>query len=123
MSKKMFIGLIFIFAFLSFIAFKNALPQPKNKIVMNTLSAYMPYRLEKRLGGLSIINTKTGTKEKPKNDVIFKRLDKLEIKWGKKHLVIKGSILSIKNDKNQTIKTFKLENEKQINFVHHFFGI
>jgi hypothetical protein len=123
MSKKMFIGLIFVFAFLSFIAFKNALPKRKNKIVMNALSTYIPYKLEKRLGGLTIINTKTGTKEKPKNDVIFKRLDKLEMEWGKKHLIINGSILSIINDKNQTVKSFKLENKKQINFVHNFFKI
>ncbi len=123
MSKKMFIGLIFIFAFLSFVAFKNALPQRKNKIVMNALSSYMPYKLEKRLGGLTIINTKTGTKEEPKNDVVFKRLDELEMKWGKKHLSLNGSVLSIKNDKNQTIKSFKLKNKKQIDFVHRFFKI
>ncbi len=123
MSRKMFIGLIFVFMFLSFIAFKNAMPKTKNKVVMNALSAYIPYRLEKRLGGLTIINEKTKTKEKPSNEIVFKRLDQLERQWGKKHLKLTGSVLSINNDKNQTIKTLNLKNRKQINFVHSFFGI
>ncbi len=123
MSKKIFVALLFVFMFLSFIAFKNALPETKNKEVMNQLSSYIPYRLEKRLGGLTIIDTRTNTKEKPSNDVVFKRLDELEKKWGKKHLLLVEDKLSIKDDNGKVIKTFKLKNKKEVSFVHSFFGI
>jgi len=123
MSKKIFVALLFVFMFLSFVAFKNALPESKNKEVINLLSSYMPYRLEKRLGGLTIIDTRTNTKEKPANDVVFKRLDELEKKWGKKHLLLDEDKLSIKDDNGKVIKTFKLKNKKEVSFVHSFFGI
>ncbi len=123
MSKKIFVVLLFVFIFLSFIAFKNALPESKNKEVMNMLSSYMPYRLEKRLGGLTIIDTRTNTKEKPANDVVFKRLDELEKEWGKKYLIIDGYKLSVKNESGKIIKTFNLKNKDEVSFVHSFFGI
>ncbi len=123
MSKTAFIGLIFVFIFLSFVAFNNAMPESKNKEVMSLISPYIPYKLEKRLAGLTIINTKTGTKEKPSNDIVYKRLDELEKSWGKKYLRINGSLLSINNDNNKSIKSFELKNKKQVNFVHSFFGI
>ncbi|MCF6174080.1 MAG: hypothetical protein L3J44_09945 [Campylobacteraceae bacterium] len=123
MSRVTFIGLIFVFIFLSFIAFNKAMPESKNKEVMNLISPYMPYKLEKRLAGLTIVNTKTGVKEKPSNELVYKRLDELEKNWGKKYLKIKDSILLILNDNNKTIKSFKLKNKKQKTFIHKFFGI
>ncbi len=122
MSKKIFVVLIVVFSFLSFVAFRNAIPEAKNKEVMNSLAPYIPYRLEKRLGGLNIINTKTKEVEKPSNDVVFKRLDELEKKWGKKHLSLKNDKLSIYKD-GKIIKTITLKNKKEIDFVHRFFGI
>ena len=123
MSKVTFIGLIVIFVVLSFMAFNNAMPERKNAEVMNIVKPYMPFKLEKRLAGLTIINTKTGTKEKPSNDMIYRRLDELEKSWGKKHLSISGAVLTVKNDKNKVIKSFKLKDKKQIDFIHRFFGI
>ncbi len=123
MSRITFIGLIFVFIFLSFVAFNKAMPESKNKEVMNLISSYMPYKLEKRLAGLTIVNTKTGEKEKPANDIVYKRLDELEKKWGKKYLSINGSVLSVRDDSNKSIKTFNLKNKKQVDFIHRFFGI
>ena len=123
MSRTTFIGLIIVFIFLSFVAFNSAMPEAKNKEVMSLISPYMPYKLEKRLAGLTIVNTKTGEKEKPSNDIVYKRLDELEKNWGKRYLKIQSSTLSILNDNNKTIKSFKLQNKKQTAFVHNFFGI
>ncbi len=106
MSKKLFIGLLFVFLFLSFIAFKNALPEAKNKEVMNALAPYFPYKLEKTLKGLKIINTKTGEKEEPSNSMVFKRIDELEKKWGKNHLRLEGATLIILDDNKKEIKKF-----------------
>ena len=123
MSKKIFIGLIFIFIFLSFVAFQGAMPESKNKRVQNILKPYLPYTLEKRLGGLTIVNKKTGAKEKPNNDIVYKRLDELEKKWGKRYLVLKSNTLNIINDQNVTIKTINLNNKKEMDFIHHFFNL
>ncbi len=123
MSKITFIGLIFVFVFLSFLAFNNAMPESKNKEVMSLISPYMPYKLEKRLAGLTIVNTKTGTKEKPSNELVYKRLDELKKEWGKKYLSISGYVLSIHDDNNKSIKSFSLKNKKEVDFIHHFFGI
>ncbi len=123
MSKVTFIGLIFVFVFLSFMAFNSAMPERKNREVMNLIAPYMPYKLEKRLAGLTIVDKRTGAKEKPSNKMVYKRLDELEKLWGKKHLSVEGLKLSIKNDQNKTIKTFKLKNKKQVNFIYHFFKI
>ncbi len=123
MSRVTFIGLIFVFAFLSFVAFRSAMPETKNKKVMNMVAPYMPFKLEKRLAGLTIINTKTGAKEKPSNDVVFKRLDELEKEWGKKHLKVENGQLFILDDANRTEKSFILKDKKQVDFIHKFFGI
>lgn len=123
MSKKIFIGLIFIFIFLSFVAFQGAMPEPKNKRVQNILKPYLPYTLEKRLGGLTIVNKKTGAKEKPENAAIYKRLDELEKKWGKRYLILKNNTLNIINDQNITIKTVKLNNNKEMDFIRNFFNL
>ncbi|MFK5881304.1 MAG: hypothetical protein QM482_03735 [Sulfurospirillum sp.] len=123
MSRVTFIGLIFVFVFLSFVAFNNAMPETKNREVMNLIAPYMPYRLEKRLGGLTIVDTRTGTKEKPPNDMVYKRLDKLEKQWGKTYLSIDGFVLSIRDKNKKIVKSFKLKNKKQVDFVRKFFGI
>jgi hypothetical protein len=123
LSKKIFVGLIFIFIFLSFVAFQGAMPESKNKRIQTILKPYLPYTLEKRLGGLTIVNKKTGAKEKPENAVVYKRLDELEKDWGKKHLILKGNTLQIINDKKITIKTININNKKEMDFIHNFFNL
>jgi len=123
MSKKIFIALVVVFSFLSFVAFKNALPEAKNKEVMNTIAPYFPYKLEKTLKGLKIVNTKTGKSEEPSNSVVFKRVDEIEKKWGKSHLRLEGNNLIILNDNKKVIKKIYLNNKKAIEFVHKFFNL
>ena len=123
MSKKIFIALIFVFGFLSFVAFKNALPEAKNKEVMNAIAPYFPYKLEKTLKGLKIVNTKTGKNEEPSNSVVFKRVDEIEKKWGKSHLKLEGANLIILDDNKKVIKKIYLNDKKAIEFVHKFFKL
>jgi len=99
------------------------MPESKNKRIQTILKPYLPYTLEKRLGGLTIINKKTGVKEKPENAVVYKRLDELEKNWGKKHLVLKQNTLNIINDKNITVKTIKINNKKEMKFINKFFNL
>ncbi len=49
---------------------KRAMPEPKEERIYLAIKEYSPYKLEKRVGGLEILNTKTDTKEKP-SSVIF----------------------------------------------------
>ncbi len=123
MSKKVFIGLLFIFIFLSFVAFQNAMPESKNTRIQKELKPFMPFALKKRVAGLTIINTKTGAEEKPENAVVYKRLDELEKQWGKRYLILKNNTLSVINDKNETIKNIKIETKKEMDFIHHFFNL
>ncbi len=123
MSKKIFIALIFVFSFLSFVAFKNALPESKNKEVMNAIAPHFPYKLEKTLKGLKIVNKKTGESEEPDNSIVFKRLDQIEKKWGKKHLKLQDSTLIIVDDNQKVIKKVELKDKKAIEFVHKFFKL
>ncbi len=123
MSRVTFIGLILVFIFLSFVAFNNAMPERKNREVMNLIAPYIPYKLEKRLAGLTIVDTRDGTKEKPSNEMVYKRLDELEKEWGKKYLSIDGFVLSIHDKSGKIIKTFKLKDKKQVEFVREFFKI
>lgn len=123
MSKKIFVALVVVMSFLSFVAFKNALPEAKNKEVMNAIKPYFPYKLEKTLKGLKIVNTKTGESEEPSNSVVFKRVDEIEKKWGKTHLKLEGANLIILDDDNKMIKKIYLNDKKAIDFVHKFFGL
>ncbi len=123
MSRKMFIGLIFIFVFLSAVTFITSMPQPKNARIDAALKPYMPFVLQKELKGLTILNTKTGTIYKPKLNDVYKRLDQLEQQWGKKHLRLTNDILSVVNDQNKTIKNIQIKTKKEASFVHRFFKI
>ena len=123
MSKKVFIGLVIVMSFLSFVAFKNALPEAKNKQVMNAIAPYFPYKLEKTLKGLKIVNTKTGESEEPSNSIVFKRIDEIEKKWGKTHLKLEGANLIILDDDKKEIKKIYLNDKKALDFVHKFFGL
>jgi hypothetical protein len=54
---------------------------------------------------------------------VFHRLEALEKKWGKRHLELQGKSLSIKDNHNSVIKTIPLENQKELDFIHTFYGI
>jgi len=110
------------FLLLAFTAYQNSKPTPKAPIYKE-IRRYSPYYLDKRFGGLEILNREDKEfKEKPNNMEIFHRFEQLERDWGKKHLQIDKNSLKI-IDKNLTIKTIPLTSEKDIEFIHKYYGI
>lgn len=99
------------------------MPQEKNKRVYSLLKAYMPYELEKKVGGFSIVTKTTGKKENPPSSEVMLRLDELEKKWGKSHLkLVNGNLIILDNSKNE-IGNIKLNNNNEIKWIENFFEL
>jgi hypothetical protein len=122
-KKGFFIGLAFAFFALGIIAIQKATPAPKPDKLYKAIKVYSPYKFEKSLGGLTIINTKTGDKEKPDAADTLYRMDELEQKWGKKHLRLSNNTLIIVGDNNQTLTEIFLQDDKEKSWVKKFYGI
>jgi len=124
MSKYLIWGLAAAFLMLGINAFIQSKPEAKNKRVYQQIKKYSPYYLDKRFGGLQIMSKEDKEfKEKPNNMEVFHRLEALEKKWGKSHLVLQGESLNIKDNNNSVIKTIPLKNQKELDFIHAFYGI
>jgi hypothetical protein len=122
-KKGLFLGFLFAFLVMGFLAMKRALPAPKEDRIYNAIEVYSPYKMEKIVGGLAIIDTRTGNKEKPSAAEVYLRLDELNQKWGKKHLRVVGNELEVIGDNNQSVVKIFIENEKERQFLHNFYGI
>jgi len=121
--KKVFIfALLSAFLVMGFLSMKRAMPENKEERIYKAIKAYSPYKLEKRLGGLTIINTKDGTKEKPNAAEVLLRIDELDKKWAKKHLSVVNNDVLITRENNTTIKIF-IKTPKERAFLKSFFGI
>lgn len=125
MNKKtlIFAFLAIFFFSVGFVAMQKGKPEPKSERIYALISEHSPYYLEKRVGGLSIVNKFTGEKEKPSASEVFKKLENLEKSWGKKHLKIEENSLLVV-DENNTKKAelfFHTEDEKE--WVKKYFGI
>ncbi len=112
-------GLLFFF----YQAYQDSKPEYRDKRVYNEIREFIPYKIEKRVGGLNIVSTKTNVKEKPPASQIYHRLDDLEKLWGKTHLKLSGSELTILDDNNKTVKNLTLQNESEIAYIKNFFGL
>ena len=112
-------------AMLSFfyVAYQDAKPTEKNKKVYSELKEFIPYTLEKRFAGLTIISKNNDLKEKPPSSQVFHRLDQLERLWGQTHLKLVGDKLSVLDDENKTVKTITLQNESEMSYIKNFFGL
>jgi hypothetical protein len=122
-KKGIFLGVVFAFFVLGFIAIQKATPAAKPERIYKAIKVYSPYKFEKRLGGLTIVDTRTGTKEKPDAaDTLF-RMDELDKKWGKKHLRVVGNNVVILGDNNQTVTKIFIETKKEREWLHNFYGI
>jgi hypothetical protein len=98
-------------------------PQSREHRVYTLLKPYIPYKIEKRMSGLFIRNTKTEEKIEPKNSEIYNVLDSLEKDWGETHLHLLGDTLTIVDEQNKTLSTITLKNEKERHYIHTFFGL
>ncbi|MCF6200868.1 MAG: hypothetical protein L3J42_01875 [Hydrogenimonas sp.] len=119
-SKKMVLALMALFAFLSISTLIMNMPQKKDKHVIEKISAYFPYEITKTIGGLDILDKKSGEKLKIDNAKVFLAFDDLLKKWGASHLKIEGSTLLILDDNNKTVDKMNLD-AKELKFVKEFF--
>jgi hypothetical protein len=122
MKKKLLLFAFFaIFMFLGIMALVDGMPSPKNERVYTILQKHMPYTLEKRVGGYSIVSNETGIKEKPPAKDLFLRLEQLEKLWGKDFLILDNDILVILDkDKNEVTK-IELKTKEEKDWVKSYF--
>ena len=122
-TKGLMIGAVFAFFVMGFIAMKQAMPEAKEDRIYKAIKIYSPYKLEKRMGGLTIVNVQTGVKEKPESADVLHRYDELDKKWGKKHLKVENNDVIIMGENNQTIVKIFIETTKERAFLKRFYGI
>lgn len=121
-SKKLIWAFLFIFIFLSFALFFENMPAPKNKRVYEAILPYFPYEIKKELGGIDIVNKKTGKDLDIDNAKVYKAYDSFLQKWGHTHLKLQNGTLLIIDDQGKVLKELPL-NKKEIAWVKSFFHI
>lgn len=121
--KKILIA-SFLFAFLvmGIVSMKRAMPEHKEERIYNAIKMHSPYKVEKNIGGLTIIDSRTDTKEKPSAAEVLHRLDELDKNWAKKHLSVEENDVIILQDDNTTVK-ISIESQKERDFIKSFFGV
>jgi len=107
---------------MGYVSMQRAMPEAKEQRIYEAIEIYSPYKLEKRIGGLTILNLKTNKKEKPSAAEVLHRKDELDKQWAKKHLSIVNNDVIIKKDDNTTVKIF-IQTQKERDFIKSFFGI
>jgi len=122
-KKGLFLGVLFAFLVLGIVSMQRAIPNAKEERIYKALKVYSPYQLEKRMGGLTIVNTQTGIKEKPSAEEVLHRIDELDKEWGKSHLKVQNNDLIVMGENNQMIVKIFIETEKERAFLKTFFGI
>jgi len=122
-KKVLIFGIFTVAILMGVLSMKRAIPNEKEARIYKEVQVYSPYKMEKRIGGLVIIDKRDGKKEKPSNAEVFHRMDELEQTWGKNHLRIEGSDLHVIGENNQTIIRIFIETPKEKEFLHTFYGI
>ena len=123
---KKYLPLALFLAFLVFglDAFFQSRPAAKNERVYKTVQKYSPYYIEKRFGGLEILSKEDKEfKEKPNNMSFFKEFAHLEKVWAKTHLKLDGSTLVILDNNASEVAKLSLQNKKELDFVHNYYGL
>jgi len=124
LKKYLPIALILGFFLFGLDVFFQSRPDAKNERVYKTVQQYSPYYLDKRFGGLQIMNKEDPEfKEKPTNATLFKEFSRLEKEWAKTHLKLDNSNLIILDNNGTQISSLLLQNIEEIDFVHHYYGI
>ncbi|DAB27353.1 MAG: hypothetical protein A2513_11225 [Sulfurimonas sp. RIFOXYD12_FULL_33_39] len=122
-KKALIFGFFTAFLVLGILSMQRAVPETKEDRIYKAIKVYSPYILEKRIGGLTIIDKRDGTKEKPSAADVFHRLDELEEKWGREHLRVEYNDVLILGENNQTVARVFIETQKERDFIKRFYGI
>ena len=121
--KKVFVSVLLLaFLVMGIVSMKRAMPEAKEERIYKAIKVYSPYKLEKRMGGLEIINTQTEVKEKPSAAEVLHRLDELDKEWAKENMSVKGNDIIITKDDGTIVKIF-IKTPKERAFIKSFFGI
>lgn len=124
MKKYLPIALLIGFILFGLSAFIQSKPSDKNDRVYTTVQKYSPYYMDKRFGGLTIMNKEDPEfKEKPDNMTLFKEFERLEKKWGKTHLKIVANTLIILDNNGSEQATLPLQNKEELDFAQTFYGL
>jgi len=111
------------FLIMGIVSMKRAMPEPKVERIYLAIKANSPYQLEKRIGGLIILDSRDEEfKEKPSSAEVLHRLDELDKAWFKNRLKIENNDIIITKEDNTTVKIF-IETPKERAFIKSFFGI
>jgi hypothetical protein len=122
---RKYLPFIFMIAFflIGLNVFMQSRPSQKNARVYKIVQEFSPYYIDKRFGGLQILNKKDKEfKEKPTNETFFIRFEELEREWGKKHLILNNNSVTIIDENNKTLKSFKLNTPQELKFVKTYYG-
>ncbi len=123
-KKYLPIALMLGFLALGISAFIQSKPSQKNERVYTTVKKYSPYYTDQRMGGILILSKEDSDfEEKPKNMLLFKRLDELERSWAKNHLEVKNSTLIILDNNGTQLEALPLNTQEEINFTHTYYRI
>ena len=122
-KKVLIFGVFTVAILMGVLSMQRAMPGEKSDRIYQEILVYSPYKMEKRMGGLEIVDKRDGRKEKPSNAEVFHRMDELEQQWGNKHLRIEGSNLHVIGENNQTIVQIFIETDKEKEFLQTFYGI
>jgi len=105
-------------------AFFQSRPSHKNARVYKTEQKYSPYYLDKRFGGLEILNREDPEfKEKPNNMTLFKEFERLEKLWAKTHLKLSQNNLIISDNNGTQLNTLKLQSPEELLFIQNYYEI
>ena len=122
-KKAVFLGIVFGFFFLGALAMQRALPEAKEQRIYSAIKPYIPYKLEKYVGGLKIVDTRDGRVEKPDAASVYHRLDELEKEWGAHHLQVVNNSVVVLGDHNQSVVKIFIETQKERDWLKSYFGI
>jgi hypothetical protein len=122
-KKALIFGFFTAFLILGIVSMQRAMPDAKEARIYTAIKVYSPYVLEKKVGGLYIIDKRSGIKESPSSKEVFHRIDELEKEWGKKNLRVENNELLVIGENNQTIARIFIETQKERKFLADFFGI
>lgn len=123
MRRKLLIFAFFVvFMFLGIMALEEGKPSHRDPRIYPILETYMPYTLEKRVGGYSIVSNETGIKEKPPAKDLFLRLEQLEKLWGKDFLKLEDNTLIILDKDKNEVQRIELKTKEELDWVKSYFS-
>ena len=124
MKKKLLLFAFFaMFMFLGIMALKEGMPTPKNERVYEVLQKHIPYTLEKRVGGYSIVSKDTQVKEKPPAKDLFLRLEQLEKLWATDFLKLDNDILIVLDKDKKELARIELKTQEEKDWVKTYFNL